>query len=165
MNDKKISSPYRIQLAQHIDIPAILALFADEVKAGRMLPRDPEKMRAGMQDWRVAVANEVVVGCVSLVFFNQTVCEIRSLAVDQDHRNNGLGKKLIEAALDLAKERGAAQVLTLTRAAGLFEGCGFQIDDIHNFPRKVQIDCKNCPFIECCDEIALLYTFKGSAIS
>ena len=165
MNHIKKTSPYNIQPAQLADIPAILALFADEVKAGRMLPRDPEKMQAGIQDWRVTAEKEAIVGCVSLVFFNQTLCEIRSLAVDQDHRKNGLGKMLVEAALDLAKERGAAQVLTLTRAAGLFERCGFQIDDIHNFPRKVQIDCKNCPFIDCCDEVALLYTFKESAKS
>ncbi|MDO9545616.1 MAG: GNAT family N-acetyltransferase [Pelolinea sp.] len=153
---------YSIRTAQHADISAILALFADEVEAGRMLPRDKEKMKEGLQDWRVAVEDDTIVGCVSLVFFNEVFCEIRSLAVAEDHRKNGLGKKLVESALELAKERGAKEVLTLSRAAGLFERCGFQVDDIHNFPNKVQQDCQHCPFIDCCDEVALLFTIKGS---
>ena len=151
---------YQIRSAEVADIEKILALFAAEVEAGRMLARDKEKMRAGIADWRVAVVGDDVVGCVSLVFFNPALCEVRSLAVDESHRSNGLGKKLVETALDLAQARGAEQVLTLTRAAGLFERCGFNVDDIQNFPRKVQKDCQNCPFIDDCDEIALLYTFE-----
>jgi amino-acid N-acetyltransferase len=159
MNQEHISTNYKIQPAQLGDINAILTLFAEEVEAGRMLPRDKEKMVAGIQDWRVAVKNGQVIGCVSLVFFNPGLCEVRSLAVDPEHRKNGLGKKLIESSLHLAKERGASQVLTLTRASGLFERCGFQLDDIRHFPKKVQTDCQSCPFIDCCDEMALLYKF------
>jgi amino-acid N-acetyltransferase len=159
MTQENFSSHYQIRPARLGDISAILALFAEEVEAGRMLPRDKEKMAAGIQDWRVAVKKDQVIGCVSLVFFNPGLCEVRSLAVDPEHRKNGLGKKLIESALDLAKERSAVQVLTLTRASGLFERCGFQLDDIRHFPKKVQTDCQSCPFIDCCDEVALLYTF------
>jgi len=160
MKHAEISVDYKIRPAQLADIPDILALFASEVEAGRMLPRKKEDLQAGIKDWRVACNNDEVVGCVSLVFFNPNLCEIRSLAVAESCRNNGLGKKLIEAALILAKERGAKEVLTLTRAAGLFGSCGFQINDIRNFPKKVQTDCQACPFIDCCDEVALLIKIK-----
>jgi len=147
---------YRIRAAQLADIPAILALFADEVKAGRMLPRKKENMQADIQDWRVASLNDEVIGCVSLVFFNPTLCEVRSLAVAKPYRQNGLGKKMIAAALDLAQARGVPNVLTLTRSPWIFEHFGFHKDDIHNFPEKVHQDCRPCPFINCCDEVALL---------
>jgi len=160
MKHAKKPIDYQIRPAQLADIPNILALFAGEVEAGRMLPRKKENLHAGIKDWRVACNNDEVVGCVSLVFFNPNLCEIRSLAVAESCRNNGLGKKLIEAALILAEERGAKEVLTLTRAAGLFERCGFQINDIRNFPKKVQTDCQACPFIDCCDEVALLIKIK-----
>jgi amino-acid N-acetyltransferase len=159
MNQENTFIKYQIQPARVADIPDILALFAEEVAAGRMLPRDKEKMASGIQDWRVALKDDQVIGCVSLVFYNPDLCEVRSLAVDPAHRKNGLGRKLVESALALAKERAAAQVLTLTRASGLFERCGFQIDDIRHFPKKVQTDCQSCPFIDCCDEVALVYTF------
>lgn len=153
------SEKFRIREAEIADIDDIIDLFVAEVEAGRMLARDKNKMKVGIDDWRVAVDDQEIVGCVSLVFFNPKLCEVRSLAVAETHRSNGMGKKLVETALDLAKERNVDQVLTLTRAASLFERLGFIIDDIQNFPKKVQKDCQNCPFIDCCDEVALLYTF------
>ncbi|MEN8240609.1 MAG: GNAT family N-acetyltransferase [Chloroflexota bacterium] len=165
MKHSKITSNYCIRPAQLADISAALNLFAGEVEAGRMLPRNKENMRAGIQNWRVASINDEIIGCVSLVFFNQTLCEIRSLAVAEAYRKNGLGKKLIEAALALAKVRGAENVLTLTRAPRLFEHFGFQKNDIVKFPEKVQQDCQPCPFISNCDEVALLYKIKESGLA
>ncbi|MFV1949215.1 MAG: GNAT family N-acetyltransferase [Anaerolineales bacterium] len=153
---------YRIRTMQLADISDILTLFDEEVKAGRMLPRNKEDMRANIKDWRVASILDEIIGCVSLVFFNETLCEIRSLAVTEAHRKNGLGKKLIKAALALAKERGVENVLTLTRVPRLFEHLGFQKNEIQNFPDKVQQDCQPCLFINCCDEVALLYQIKES---
>lgn len=154
---------YRIRTPQLADVPEILALFAEEVKAGRMLPRRKEEMQAGISDWRVAYKPDKIIGCVSLVFFTQTLCEIRSLAVAEDYRNNGLGKKLIVEALKLAKIRGAKSVLTLTRAPWLFEQLGFQVNTIGNFPEKVQQDCYPCPLINRCDEVALLYNIEENS--
>jgi amino-acid N-acetyltransferase len=165
MNHTKQSLNYRIRPAQLADIPDILALFADEVKAGRMLPRSKVVMQANIHDWRVADINDEIIGCVSLVFYSQTLCEIRSLAVAKRFRQNGLGKRMVEEALVLARERGAEGVLTLTRVPGLFEHSGFQKSDIQKFPEKVQQDCQPCPFINQCDEIALLYKFKESEIN
>lgn len=162
MIQTKYSFNHRIRSAQIIDIPDILALFADEVKAGRMLSRDKEEIQANIQNWRVAYINDEIIGCVSLVFFNNTLCEIRSLAVDERHRHNGLGKRLIKSALDLAEETGATKVLTLTRASRVFELLGFQLNDIRNFPEKVRQDCKPCPYINACDEVALVYQIEES---
>lgn len=165
MKYTKPSLNYRIRTVKFADIPDILALIADEVEAGRMLPRNKENMQAGIQDWRIASINNEIVGCVSLVFFNQTLCEIRSLAVAEAYRKNGLGKKLIKAALALAKERGVEDVLALTRAPLLFERFGFQKNEIRNFPEKVQQDCQPCPFINHCDEVTLLFKIKERGLA
>jgi argininosuccinate lyase/amino-acid N-acetyltransferase len=53
------------------------------------------------------------------------------------------------------------RVLTLTRAAYLFEKLGFQEKAIEEFPLKVRRDCRPCPFRHCCDEVALLYLIDG----
>ncbi len=165
MKHTKTISNYCIRPAQLDDIPYILSLFDDEVKAGRMLPRNKENMQAGIQDWRVAFINDEIIGCVSLVFFNQTLCEIRSLAVAETYRKNGLAKKLIETALALAIERGSQDVIALTRASGLFEQLGFQKNEIQNFTAKVQLDCQPCPFINQCDEVALLYKIEEKVLT
>ncbi len=127
------------------------------LKAGLMLPRSKENMQESILDWRVASLNDEIIGCVSLVFFNKTLCEIRSLAVAEGYRKNGLAKKLIASALSLAIERDTKDVIALTRAPQVFEQLNFKKDDIRNFPEKVQQDCEPCPFINGCDEVALLY--------
>lgn len=160
MIDAINSLKYRFRSPQLADIPEILALFAEEVKAGRMLPRKKEEMQAGIHNWRVAYTSEKIIGCVSLVLYTPTLCEIRSLAVAEDYRNNGLGKKLIVEAVELARMRGIKNVLTLTRAPKIFEQLGFRVNDIGNFPEKVQQDCNACPLISKCDEVALLYKIE-----
>ncbi len=165
MNNQSHTPDYRIRMAQLADIPAILALFADEVKAGRMLPRSEDNLRAGIMDWRVAESENEIVGCVSLVFFNPQLCEVRSLAVSPRYRNNGLGKSLITAAMALAEEREAQDVIALTRAPWLFEYLGFERSDIGNFNQKVQQDCQACPFIDNCDEITLHYQIEEKVLA
>jgi amino-acid N-acetyltransferase len=152
-----------IRAARAEEIHDILALFEDEVRAGRMLPRDPAEMAEGIGDWLVAVEEGEVTGCVSLVFFGDELCELRSLAVRADHRGNGLGGKLIRAAVEMARVRGMRRVLTLTRAVGVFESAGFVRDLVGNYPEKVWRDCMSCPLRARCDEVALVYDTPAGA--
>jgi N-acetylglutamate synthase-like GNAT family acetyltransferase len=139
------------------EVRTLVALFEEEVHAGRMLPRSPHEIRARLGDWRIACDGERIVGCASLVFFNAELCEVRSLAVDPAYRGNGLGASLVLAVIGLARERGMQRVLTLTRAAPVFERLGFRREIVGNFPEKVWRDCAPCPLRERCDEIALVY--------
>ena len=165
-----------IRPARYRDIRAMLALFEEEVRAGRMLPRNPGEVRANIDNWLVAEIDGNLAGCVSLVFFGErksqgdlpvddhsvshALCELRSLAVAPEYRGNGLGSALISATLDLAGARGAARVLALTRSVTLFENLGFYPSLVTNFPEKVWRDCRPCPFRHRCDEVALLYDLE-----
>lgn len=140
------------------EVDHIRALFIDEVNAGRMLPRPADEIRARLDDWLVAEDDAgQVIGCVSLVYFNQELCEIRSLAVHPVYRGNGLAGKLVTAACDMARAQGMQRVLTLTRAARVFERAGFRQDAVDHFPEKVWKDCAPCPFRQMCDETALVF--------
>ncbi len=155
---REINSPrYHIRGAKTEDAHSILDLIADEVRAGRMLPRQLDEVQRDIGNWRVALVNKQIVGCVSLVIYNDKLCELRSLAVSSEYRGNGLGSELVTSIIDLARERDFARVITLTRSAHLFEQVGFKQDLILNFPEKVWRDCNPCPFRHQCDEVALTY--------
>jgi amino-acid N-acetyltransferase len=139
------------------EVETVRVLFDDEVRAGKMLPRSAESIFAQLDNWLVAEENGQIVGCVSLVYFNGSLCEVRSLAVHSAYRGSGIGRQLVEAALDMAQAHGVQRVLTLTRAAHLFERAGFRRDFVANFPEKVWRDCAPCPFRHACDEVALIY--------
>jgi amino-acid N-acetyltransferase len=145
------------------EIDMILRIFESEVRAGKMLPRSPEAIRQRIDDWLVVTVNGHIAGCVSLVFFNEELCEVRSLAVDTAYRGQGLGGLLIKMAIRLAEERGMRRVLTLTRATPVFERLGFKLDLVRNFPEKVWKDCVPCPLRERCDEVALVYLIEPSS--
>lgn len=142
------------------EIAGIVDLFEEEVRAGRMLPRNPLEIRATLDDWLVAVDGDLPVGCVSLVFYDGDLCEVRSLAVDPTYRGRGLGLALIKAAVQLAVQRDMSRVLTLTRAIRVFDAAGFEIDDRMNYPQKVWRDCRPCPLRHRCDETAMIYHIK-----
>ncbi len=146
-----------LRAARPEEVDDILILFEEEVRAGKMLPRPPDEVRAHIDDWIVAEADGRVVGCVSLVFFDGELCEVRSLAVHPTVRGHGLGSALVRAAIDLARERGMGRVLALTRSVSLFERLDFRRDLVANFPEKVWRDCEPCPFKDACDEVALIY--------
>lgn len=146
-----------IRMPNESEVDAILGLFEYEVRAGKMLPRSPAEIAQRLDEWLVAVDGTQVAGCVSLVFFNGTLCEVRSLAVDRRYQGRGLGSELVLAAIELARSRGIQRVLALTRAASLFERIGFQRDAVRNYPEKVWKDCAPCPYRNCCDEVALIY--------
>ncbi len=152
-----------IRTAFVTDAEAIHALFAEEVRAGKMLPRRIETIRAEIGNWVVAEEYGEVIGCVSLVYFDRALCEIRSLAVRPDYRGRGIGGDLIHAALSMARENGMRKVLALTRAADVFERAGFRRDYLANYPEKVWRDCTPCPFRSRCDEVAVIYDLSLTA--
>ena len=98
-----------------------------------------------------------IVGTVALRDFDGALQEIRTLTVDPELHGNGIGTRLVQAATELAKQRNAQRVFTLTTRISLFLRLNFKIVDISIFPQKVRFDCLACPKRENCDETALLY--------
>ena len=108
-----------IELVSPADRPAVLALLE---RSG--LPQD------GLSEhWAttlVARAGQAIVGSAALEMYGPAAL-LRSVAVDQTQRGRGLGQQLTQAALDLARQRGAADVYLLTEtAADFFPRFGFQ---------------------------------------
>lgn len=57
-----------------------------------------------------------------------------SVAVDPDYRNNGIGRKLVESAVDLLKQHGCIKVNLQVlpgnhEVTGFYEAIGFEIED------------------------------------
>lgn len=108
-----------IEVANADDLSAILALLE---KSG--LPQD------GLSDHLtttlVAREDQVIVGSAALELYD-TVALLRSVAVADHLRGRGLGQRLTQAALHLAKEHGVTLIYLLTEtASGFFPRFGFR---------------------------------------
>jgi amino-acid N-acetyltransferase len=85
----------------------------------------------------VARTDGSVVGCVALELYGEDAL-LRSLAVAHECRGRGLGLRLAEAAVELARRRGARRLWLLTTTAeGFFPRLGFGRVDREELPTSL----------------------------
>ena len=100
---------------------------------------------------RVARREGRIVGSAGLEVYD-TAALLRSVAVDAEARNHGLGRRLVLSALDLARERGVKRVFLLTETAeGFFHRLGFESIDRSRVPASVKVSVE---FTTACPETA-----------
>jgi len=109
----------KIEPAKAADLPAILELLE---QSG--LPKD------GLSDHLatalVARSGQTVVGSAALELYGTTAL-LRSVAVEHSLRGEGLGQRLVHAALARARSLGVSHVYLLTQtASGFFPRFGFR---------------------------------------
>ena len=105
------------------DIPELLAMIGRTVRATWLVPRNYEDIRERMEDYLVLTIDDNVVGCVALYPYpEENVSEVACLYVKQTHEKRGYGKILVDAAVEVARQRKNERVIALTtRAASFFQ--------------------------------------------
>ncbi len=147
-----------IRKARIVDVPQIqkmLVLFAQD---GKLLARSLSELYTNLRDTFVALDDETgeVVGCCGLHIIWENLAEIRSLAVTDTLQGRGIGRLLVAACIEEARDLGIERLFTLTYEVGFFERVGFRVVDKNIFPQKIWADCLHCPKFPNCDEVALV---------
>ena len=95
-----------------------------------------------MPNFVIAEHEGTPVGVVGLEQYRESAL-LRSAAVDQDWRGSGVGRALVDRALDLTRQRGIRDVFLLTTTAeNYFPRFGFACIDRDSVPRSVQASAK-----------------------
>jgi amino-acid N-acetyltransferase len=115
-----------IRQATPDDASQIRAMIEYAADWGKVLKRSIKEVRAMIPTFIVYVSDEKIVGCVSLDVYSPKIAEVRSLVVHPDWRGKGVGKKLVNAAVDRAKDLHLYEVLSITDKIEFFEDLGFQ---------------------------------------
>lgn len=144
--------------AREEDIPAIVSLVNGYAAQNLMLPRSPEEVRRTLKTWIVAEAEGQVVGCAALARLSPDLAEIRSLAVAPEHAGHGIGSRIVQALVEIARAEGIKQVAALTLRQSFFERQGFEVVDRWELSPKIWSECVYCPKFHRCDEIAVAMT-------
>ncbi len=84
------------------------------------------------------------------------LCEVRSLAVLQEVKDQGWGRKLMEACLSEAVTLGFSKIFILTYLQDYFQVFGFTEIDKKDLPTKIWADCVRCVNFPDCNETAML---------
>ena len=147
-----------IRKAKIGDVVPIQKMLTHFSQQGKLLARSLSELYTNIRDIFVAVdaETEQVIGCVSLHIMWDNLAEVRSLAVLDSFHRRGVGRQLVGACIEEARELGIGRIFTLTYEYGFFQRLGFEIVDKNVFPQKIWADCLHCPKFPDCDETALV---------
>ena len=126
-----------ISPAREYEAAALAALNNRFNAEGLTLPRSESFVESHLDDYRVIRDDDGhLVGCVCLDEYSPSLVELVSLAVDPAHHRKGLGGRLIEAVVDLARRRGYPEIFAVSFADDLFRRSGFVAQDVTRYPEK-----------------------------
>jgi amino-acid N-acetyltransferase len=145
--------------AELSDISQMQALVTQEIKDGVILDRSEDEVATNIRSYVLAKEGNTLVGYTALHVHSPRLAEIRSLIVDEKHRGNNIGQKLVNFALKEAKILNVSEdVLVLTYLPLFFEKLGFKEINKESIPEhKIWADCIKCIHFPVCNEIALVY--------
>lgn len=107
------------------DIPALEAFIKPFVDDGKLLPRTFNELNELMDNFFIAQINGEIVGCAALEIYSKKLAEVRSLCVAPSVQGMGIGKLLVQACLQRARQRDILEVMAITSSDAFFISCGF----------------------------------------
>ena len=141
------------------DIPEMQAMVASEVKDGVILERNKDEVATNIRSYVLAKIEKRVVGYAALHIHSSRLAEIRSLIVLDTHRGKSIGKKIVQFALNEARDLNVLEeVLVLTYLPDFFKKMNFVEIAKESIPEhKIWADCIKCIHFPVCNEISLVY--------
>jgi amino-acid N-acetyltransferase len=140
------------------DVSRIAEIINSHAELGRMLFKSYAQLYEDLRDFAVYEKDGKVVGVTALAIIWADLTEIRSLAVDNEYRGQGIGRRLAEWSVEEARRLQVRRIMSLTYEQGFFEKLGFEVVSKDTLPLKVWSDCIRCPKRDGCDEIAMVRT-------
>lgn len=153
-----------VRKATLADIGSIANLVNSFAAKGIMLPRTEFELAESVRDFTVVLQEGQMMGCGALHIYTPESGEVRSLAVDPNSHGSGIGRVVVEALIDEAKQFGLGSVFAFTYVPGFFSKLGFEEVDRGRLPLKAWKDCLKCPKFQACDEIAVLKVINNQKI-
>jgi amino-acid N-acetyltransferase len=106
----------QIRRAKRSDVRAIYNLTRGAVKREELVYRTQQAIEKNIDQFFVFEIDENLIACVSLYFYpdKPQIAEVGSLYVLPFYHNRGIGRKMVDYACMMAKERGAKTIVALS---------------------------------------------------
>jgi N-acetylglutamate synthase-like GNAT family acetyltransferase len=114
-----------IRPADGRDIRPLAELIEPFVQQRILLPRTIDELALLLPNYFVAEADGKIVGCAALEIYSSKLAEVRSLVVKPGFQGHGVGKRLVEACVNRAREERILEVMAITSSEEFFRSCGF----------------------------------------
>lgn len=116
-----------IRKAHPDEIQKVIEFISPFVEQGKLLPRTVDEMDEWVDNLFIAEYEGAIVGCAALEIYSRKLAELRSLAVAPEFQGSGIGKLLVNACVELAREHNILEVMAITNSESFFRACGFDV--------------------------------------
>src|SRR5205809_41747 len=127
--------PIIVRPARGADIRPLAELIAPFVEQRKLLPRTIDELALLLPNYFVAEApvsetpvsqpQGKLVGCAALEIYSSKLAELRSLVVVPEYQGHGVGKLLVAACVNRARDERILEVMAITSSEEFFQSCGF----------------------------------------
>ncbi|MEJ2287842.1 MAG: N-acetyltransferase [Deinococcales bacterium] len=155
-----------VRRARSEDVPRIFENIGHWAAEGRMLVRPMQSIFENLRDFFVAEIDDgtgpVFAGNGAMHILWGDIAEVRGLAVAPGVQARGVGRRIVEACEEEARQVGIPVLFAWTYEVGFFERCGFQlIDKTRELHPRVWSECLRCPFYVGCNENGVVKRLEG----
>lgn len=95
------------------------------VEEGKLLPRTYSELEELAENLFIAEIDGEIVGCAALEIYSWKLAEVRSLAVSPQVQGLGIGRRLVAACVERARQNNILEVMAITSSEEFFKACGF----------------------------------------
>jgi amino-acid N-acetyltransferase len=119
-------SEYTVRSARSADIAGISTLLEPLVQRRILLGKDIAVLYGAVQEFVVAESDGELIGCGALHVMWEDLGEVRTLIVREDWLRHGVGRAIVTALEDRARELGLSRLFCLTFEVDFFARRGFE---------------------------------------
>ena len=145
----------RVRRARVADVVPLQRLINRFAEREEMLHRALHELYEDLRDFFVVDEDGEIIACAALHINWANLAEVKSVAVAEHCQRRGLGRLLLHACIEDARELGVATLFCLTYRPEFFRSLGFGEVYRATLPRKVWGECVRCPKFSNCTEIAM----------
>jgi amino-acid N-acetyltransferase len=122
---RSAQGPYIVRPARSADVRGIQAMLEPYVERRILLGKDIVLLYESVQQFLVAEAGGVLIGCGALHVMWEDLGEIRTLIVDDEWLHHGVGKAIVHGLEQNARALGLSRLFCLTFEVDFFTRRGF----------------------------------------
>jgi amino-acid N-acetyltransferase len=149
-----------IRPAKVMDVKEIHKLIEYHANNKEMLHRSLSAIYENIQEFVVLENEDKIVGCGALHVSWENLAEIKALAISDEYKGQGFGRKIVKTLQYNAKNIGVSRVFALSFKPKFFIKLGYEVIPKETLPHKIWSECINCHLFSECGEVPLLITFK-----
>ncbi|WP_417221190.1 amino-acid N-acetyltransferase [Arthrobacter sp.] len=118
---------FTLRSARTSDVAGIRRLVRPLADQRVLLEKEAVAYFESLQEFIVAIGDDDLLGCGALHVMWEDLAEIRTLATDESHRGEGIGKALLQELVERARVIGVSRLFCLTFEVEFFRAMGFEV--------------------------------------